>query len=413
MTGFLRDDGQRKFFYCMITILLAASVFTTIIWYMNGYRIKKNTLYHDRCVISSLIDQGISEAVIANAFSGKEITQKGSELLTRLGISEETELFFMPGIIDLQRQTGMQLTLLFLFLWISLLSLTGLFFCSREKIYSQAIRIIDQFMNGNFDEHLPRTGDGCLYRLFGKIDGLANALFAEKEEVLQTKDFLKNTISDISHQLKTPLSALSMYNEIIETEAASDTGKNEIILDFTGKASAAIERVGTLIQALLKVTRLDAGAVVFEKQLWLLKDVISKAISELQVRARREEKEILLSGADEIWVSCDLQWTGEAIRNLVKNALDHTEKGARIVISWEKFPEMTKLSVLDDGSGIKEEDIYYIFKRFYRAKTERKNGQGIGLGLPLAKSITEGQGGTLSVQSSPGKGAVFTMTLPA
>lgn len=409
MMGFLRDEEQKRFFYCLALILAAASVFTLAIWCVNGYQIKKKLLRHDRCVVSSLIEQGVSEEVIAKTFAEEEMTEKGIDLLARIGISEETELFFMPDIFRIQKGTGILLAGLFLFLWVSIPVLAGAFLFAREKIYHQAIRIIEQFMRGDFTEHLPRMDEGCLYRLFGKIDSLANALAAGNEEAVRAKDFLKDTISDISHQLKTPLSALTMYHEIIE----SDAENKEAVLAFSKKASTALARVEELIQVLLKVTRLDAGAVVFEKQSWLLADVVSRAVSELWVRAEEEEKEIVLSGEDGVWVNCDLQWTSEAMGNLVKNALDYTEKGGCILVSWEQFPEMIRVSFQDNGKGIDEKDIYHIFKRFYRTSKGKGSGTGIGLGLPLAKSIVEGQGGVLSVQSTAGEGTVFTMTLPA
>lgn len=412
MMGFLKDEGQRKYCIFLATLLTAASVFAAAIWMENGKRIKETVLYHDRCVVSSLMNQGVSEAVIAKAFAEEEITEEGTNLLNLMGIGEDTEVFFMPGISGIQRGTGLQLAGLFFLLWVSLLSLTGFFLSARERLYDQAIRIMEQFMKGDFTEHLPRMEEGCLYRLFGRIDGLANALSVGNEEAVRAKNFLKDTISDISHQLKTPLSALVMYNEIVESEIESDTENKETILAFTKKTAAALTRIEELIQALLKVTRLDAGTVVFEKQDWLLADVVSRAVEELWVRAEEEEKEIVLEGADQIMVSCDLQWTSEAIGNLVKNALDYTDSGGKILLSWEKFPEMTRVSVTDNGRGIDEEDLYHIFKRFYRSAKGKRTGQGVGLGLPLVKSIVEGQGGTLSVQSRIGEGTVFTMMLP-
>lgn len=412
MMGFLKDEGQRKYCIALAALLAIASVFAAIIWMENGNRIKEMMLYHDRCVASSLMNQGVSEAVIAKALAEEEITEEGTNLLNLMGIGEETEVFFIPGISGIQKGTGLGLAGLFFLLWVSLLSLTGFFFSARERLYDQAVRIVEQFMSGDFTEHLPRMEEGCLYRLFGRIDGLANALFVGNEEAVKAKNFLKDTISDISHQLKTPLSALVMYNEIIESEIESDVENKEALLAFTEKTAAALTRIEELIQALLKVTRLDAGAVVFEKQDYLLADVVSRAVEELWVRAEEEEKEIVLAGADQMQVYCDQQWTSEAIGNLVKNALDYTDSGGKVLVSWEKLPEMTRVSVADDGKGIDEEDLYHIFKRFYRSAKGKRTGQGVGLGLPLVKFIVEGQGGTVSVESRIGEGTVFTMMLP-
>ena len=406
----LADKEQKRYFYYMAAILLMASVFAVAIWAANGRRMKAAFLNHDKCVASSLIGQGVDESVITRAFAEREITKEGTALLTRMGIKEETGLLFLPDIWGVQKGTGLWLAGLFLCLWAGLLFLTASFFESRERVYEKAIRLVDRFMDGDFKEHLPRMEEGGLCRFLGKVDGLANALSAGNEEAVKAKDFLKDTISDISHQLKTPLSALIMYNEIIESEAGADT---EAVLAFTKKSSASLARMEELIQTLLKVTRLDAGAVLFEKQKWLLRDVVLRAVSELQVRAAEEGKVILLAGSDELSVDCDLQWTGEAIGNLVKNALDYTDRGGQVFVSWEQFPERVRISVKDNGKGIAEKDIYHIFKRFYRASKENGVRQGIGLGLPLAKSIAEGQGGTLSVQSSLGEGTTFTLMLPS
>lgn len=410
--GFLTDQEQKRYFYHMAMILFLALTFAIAIWAGNGRRVKDVILNHDKRVVSSLIRQEVDEAVIAKAFVEEEITKEGTALLGRMGIHEETALLFMPDLWDAQRATGLWLAVLFLFLWGGLLFLAAFFFSERERVYEKAIRLVDRFMERDFEEHLPRMGEGGLYRLLGKVDGLANALYAGNEEAVKAKEFLKDTISDISHQLKTPLSALIMYNEIIESEVGADMEDKEAVLAFTEKTSTALTRIEELIQALLKVTRLDAGTVIFEKQKWLLKDVVLRAVSELQVRAAEERKEILFAGGDEVPVNCDLQWTGEAVGNLVKNALDYTEAGGQVLVSWEHFPGMVRISIKDNGAGIDEKDIYHIFKRFYRVSKECGRKQGAGLGLPLAKSIAEGQGGTLSVRSVLGEGTTFTLMLP-
>lgn len=428
---FLADNEQKKYFFHIILILTGATLLAGILWRANGQEMKKAFLEHDGRVVSSLLEQGVSESVIARAFSEKEAldkaaleteaagsknaaAEKGKALLLRMGIGRDTELFFLPRIRDLHRDMGLGLAGLLFFLWGSLLLLCGHFLCQKERLYEKALCFIDRFMKEGLSEHLPRTGEGSLYRLFGKVDTLANALSAENEKALEAKNFLKETISDISHQLKTPLSALTMYNEIIQSEISSDTGSRETALSFLVKSAASLARMEELIQTLLKVTRLDAGSVLFEKQPWPVPDLAARALSQLLVRAGQEQKQILLTGDENVWINCDLQWTGEALGNLVKNALDHTDCQGHISVSWEKLPESVRIFVADDGTGIDEKDIYYIFRRFYRAskKNSKSCKNGVGLGLPLAKSIIEGQGGTLSVQSWPGEGTTFTLTLP-
>ena len=137
--------------------------------------------------------------------------------------------------------------------------------------------------------------------------------------------------------------------------------------------------------------------------------MIKNAISELTTRATQERKQIIVNGTPNQTVICDMDWTSEAIGNLVKNALDHTKAGGIIRITWESTPTMLRILVSDNGSGIAPEDIHHIFKRFYRSKYSL-NTPGVGLGLPLAKSIIEGQGGLISVQSILHEGTTFSVS---
>ncbi len=221
------------------------------------------------------------------------------------------------------------------------------------------------------------------------------------------KEFLKTTVSDISHQLKTPLAALSLYQEIILNEP----GEAETVALFAEKSQLALARIEGLVQTLLKITRLDAGAVIFFKKDFDAKELVLEAAEELKIRAEKEGKKLLLSGDGSARVYCDPDWSREALGNLIKNALDHTEEGDRIRITWEQTPLMTRFIVTDTGEGIEKEDLHHIFKRFYRCENSRSR-QGIGLGLSLVKSIVDGQGGTVSVQSEPGRETTFTLAFP-
>lgn len=166
-----------------------------------------------------------------------------------------------------------------------------------------------------------------------------------------------------------------------------------------------------LIRMLLRVTRLDAGSVHFRKQKIYAADLVREACADLMKRAERESKRISFCGEPDTEIWCDREWTAEAVGNLVKNGLDHTQNGGHVTVSWEKSPAMVRIIVEDNGSGIRQEDIHHIFKRFYRSSLS-SDTQGVGLGLPLARSIVEGQGGLISVESAPGQGASFTAAFP-
>lgn len=279
------------------------------------------------------------------------------------------------------------------------------YFKEQHKLMETAIAQISEYLSGNKDMILECNDEGELYRLFHEVNSLAAILNAHAENEKRAKKFLKNTISDISHQLKTPLAALTIYNGILWDEAE----ELPTIQEFVRLSEQELDRIETLVQNLLKITKLDAGMIVLEKSLEHVFQLAENVKERFLFRAGQEGKEICLSGREEITLLCDRSWMIEAIGNLVKNALDHTKKGDFIWIEWKSSATIVQITVKDNGSGICPEDLHHIFKRFYRSRFS-KDTQGIGLGLPLAKAIVEAHNGTIEVDSILGGGSSFTMT---
>lgn len=366
---------------------------------------KSMFIEHDTAVVSSLLEQGVSEEVIATAISNTATDTDGIELLNKIGISANTLSSLFPFLSQFQSLT-FRILLTGAMVLIFILYAGSLFFLLvRNRLYLQAQNIVNCYINGDYSRNLSQNSEGEIYRLFSSIEQLATMLQAKTEAECKTKEFLKNTISDISHQLKTPLAALTMYQEIIESEPDN----TDTVKEFSQKIDTALKRIEQLIQSMLKITRLDTGNISFEKKLCLVSEVIQNALNELTTRAKNENKQIVIEGNLEQSIWCDMDWTSEAVGNLIKNALDHTKVGGVIRISWENAPNMLRLYISDNGSGIAPEDIHHIFKRFYRSK-HSLDTQGIGLGLPLAKSIVEGQDGLISVQSTLYEGTTFTLS---
>ena len=159
------------------------------------------------------------------------------------------------------------------------------------------------------------------------------------------------------------------------------------------------------------MARLDAGAITLEQSPENIAELLEHIRGQYSFRAEQEGKEIDLEGDEQASLLCDRTWLTEAIGNLVKNALDHTEQGDRILVRWQQSPCLTQITVEDTGSGIHPEDLYHIFKRFYRSRFS-KDTQGIGLGLPLAKSIIEAHRGSIEVHSELGHGTTFIINFP-
>ena len=278
------------------------------------------------------------------------------------------------------------------------------YFREQHKIMEHAILQITEYISGNKDVTIECNDEGELYRLFHEVNSLVAILNAHAENEKNAKKFLKNTISDISHQLKTPLAALNIYMGLIQDEAE----ELPTIQEFSRLSEQELDRIEGLVQNLLKITKLDAGMIVLEKSLENVSEIAESVKKHFLFRASQEGKEICLSGSGETAFLCDRSWMMEAISNLVKNALDHTKEGDCIRMEWWVSASIVQITIKDNGSGIYPEDLHHIFKRFYRSRYS-KDAQGIGLGLPLAKAIVEAHNGTIEVDSTLGRGTSFTM----
>lgn len=299
------------------------------------------------------------------------------------------------------------LLLVFLLLGGCLWGVLFRYFQRQSALLEQAVQQIQSCLDGNPDARLDCDREGELYRLFHSVNALTTVLSAHADNEQREKRFLKNTIADISHQLKTPLAALNIYNGLLQDEAVSPSEVKE----FADLSEQELDRIETLVQNLLKITRLDAGSVVLEKKNENVDEMVQDIARQYNYRAEQEQKKLVLSGSEAVTLWCDRDWMQEAVDNLVKNALDHTKSGDTIQVEWNALPSMVQIKVRDNGSGIHPEDLYHIFKRFYRSRFSQDT-QGIGLGLPLAKAVVEAHHGTIEVDSELGKGTTFTLNFP-
>ena len=277
----------------------------------------------------------------------------------------------------------------------------------QEQSMENAAHQIAEYILDRRKGGIECSEEGAMYRLFHEVNSLVTMADAHADSERRAKEFLRRTISDISHQLKTPIAALNIYNGILQQETADAA----TVREFTSLSEQELDRIESLVQSLLKMARLDAGAITLERSRENVFDLLEHIKRQYSFRAEQEGKEIVLEGDEQTVFSCDRTWLAEAIGNLVKNALDHTAQGDRILVRWQQSPCLTQITVEDTGSGIHSEDLYHIFKRFYRSRFS-KDTQGVGLGLPLAKSIVEAHQGSIEVHSKLGQGTAFTINFP-
>lgn len=376
-----------------IALVLALMLLSDMLIAVHVNNEFRDTILQQRYNISSYLEEkGVDEITIAEALVSSESDRNGVSIVNKLGFNENYGFSAVPLAFAVS-------TVVISFF---LLLIVLCFVMKRNKLYENAISDI----KNNRTISVSYRDKGSIYRLFDSVNNMSDALAAGQETEQKAKEFLKQTISDISHQLKTPLSALSIYNELILGEPENIVK----VTEFTQKSENAIDRIKNLILMLLKITRLDAAAVEFNIKRYSIRELLLKSVENLTKRAEKEGKTINISCGDEK-IDCDFSWTSEAIGNIVKNALDNTEKGAVIHISCEKTPLENRIYISDNGRGIDSEDIHHIFKRFYRSKNSADT-QGTGLGLPFAKAVADGQGGIISAESKNGIGTTFTLSFP-
>ncbi len=242
----------------------------------------------------------------------------------------------------------------------------------------------------------------------GELSILKNEIYkvtlmlSEHKALLQRdKMQLTDAISDISHQLKTPLTSMMVMADLLSDSSLSEAKRKE----FTKNIQVQLERIEWLVSSLLKLSKLDAGTIQFKKDLVNVKQLIEKSIEPLLIPMDIKEQTFLIHGKEEVSFYGDFHWTVEALINVLKNAVEHADQGGKITIQFSENPLYTEFAVTDNGMGIAKSDLPYVFKRFYKGKNASE--ESVGIGLAMAHSIITRQNGTLEVKSAEGVGTTF------
>lgn len=392
----------------LIFLTMIITMQTTVMSMTNTY--KENMMIHDAEVAGKLLSYGIDVHQIGMAFADQKSDEariNGVALLNMSGYRESTANRFLPSVDQFQQKYAAIMLVLCLIFSMLLIAINYYFGYRRNKMLEDAGKKIQGFMDGDPSIRLDDGSEDNLSHFFAKVNMMATALTVHIDKEKRNRIFLKEIISDISHQMKTPLAALQMYSEIIEDEK---TG-NAVVEDFIKKSQRELLRIENLIQNLLKLAKLDAGTIVLEKNSHELKPFLEKCKNSFITRAAHENKKITLVCDSSIRMRFDEIWLAEALENIIKNALDHTKATDQIEIFCEENNLQIAIFIKDNGAGIHPEDLYHIFERFYRSRYS-KDHQGIGIGLALSKAIIEKHHGTITVQSELNIGSLFQVIFP-
>lgn len=275
----------------------------------------------------------------------------------------------------------------------------------RYREIAKLVQYLESMRVGYFPLDVRDNREGELSILKNDIYKLTMTLSEQSELLKKDKKYLADSLADISHQLKTPLTSITIMTDLLSDENLSDKKR----VEFTGNIAAQLERIEWLITSLLKLSRIDAGAVVFRLQSLSAAELVEKAAAPLlvpmDVRGQRFETE----GSPDVMLTGDWNWTVEALTNILKNCSEHTPEGGVISVRFTENPLHTEIVVEDTGTGIDPVDLPHVFERFYRGKNASPDSVGIGLAMARAILLNQNADASVENRTAPERGARFVL----
>ncbi|GAP15393.1 signal transduction histidine kinase [Longilinea arvoryzae] len=283
--------------------------------------------------------------------------------------------------------------------------ISGLFSYWRYRQIGKLSNYLKRITGGDYSLDIRDNAEGELSILKNEIFKVTVTLREQAEQLKKDKRFLADSISDISHQLKTPITSMRVMTELLGDENLPREKRAE----FTQNIRSQLERLQWLVTSLLKLSRMDAGTIEFRKETVDVRSMLTKAVEPLLIPMEIKNQALEISGDERTRFTGDLNWSAEAVTNVIKNCVEHTPQGGKISIQFGETPIHTWIAIQDNGEGIHPDDLPHIFDRFYRGRKSHKDS--IGIGLAMSKSILLNQGGAIEANSEPGRGALFTIKI--
>lgn len=323
----------------------------------------------------------------------REALEIGRKVLNKYDYTDELEVRNQIAITLITNKA--MLRVMIIILAFSTFSLVA--FCLYSFYLSYRIKRLviasEKVIDGDLRVRLVEQGEGYLSLLNHQFNKMTGIIKNNYDILNKEKIFLKDTISDISHQLKTPLASLVMFNDLL---LENEDMPLETRREFLEKSRLQYDRIEWLIVNLLKIARIEAGAISFKKEVTKLLDVVKKSKAQIEGKLLEFDQKIEIEGDLEAVFLGDEDWTEEAVSNIMKNATEHAPKSSTIRVKIVETPSVSSIYIRNKGEKIKDKDINMIFRRFYRSSASKDS---VGIGLNLTKSIVEGQGGTVSCQN--------------
>ena len=393
----MKNKTIKKYILSLI-ILLILNI--SLIFILNRYEYKmyaKN--YNDKInsIISNIKNKypDIEESDIIEIINNEEDSE---DILSKYGIDS----------ITLNDKVNNKIRIISLIIIITFDSLIILIFYLYDKNKSKKIKeitkMISKINNRQFDIDINDFNEGELSILKNEISKTTIMLRQVADNSINDKLNLKDSLGDISHQLKTPLTSITiMIDNILDSPDMNEKTRKKFLINIKRE----ILNINFLVMSLLKLSKFDANVVKFNKESVYLKDIIIESIKNVSMIKELKNITIKVSGDDNIKLLCDFKWQVESITNILKNSIEHTKEYGIVEVNYSENKLYTRILIKDNGKGIDNDDLPHIFDRFY--KGENGSDDSFGIGLSLSKTIIEKEGGSITVKSTPNIGTIFTI----
>ena len=399
MNIFKNRNSRKTIILGIIVIMLSTGIF----WVINNIQYRKYLKIVNAKIdniISQVIEKypDITEEEVLEILKNNETPE--SSVLEKYGYTPDISYIKTLGE-QIETNKKQNIALVIIFGTVSL-EIYLIYVITQEKKIAEINEYIKQINNKNYILKIEENDNGELSKLRNELYKTTVLLKETAEISEKEKENLSTAIADISHQLKTPLTSIRIMLDNIQDDPDM---KKEVREDFLREISKQIDWISSLVVALLKIAKFDAGTIKMENNEINAKNLIDNIVSNLAILMELKNIEIITNVDEKATFIADYKWQQEALTNILKNAIEHSKQNSRIYITVENTSLFLKIIIKDEGSGIDKEDLKHIFQRFYKTKNSSENS--IGIGLPLAKAIIEQSNGYIKVETKYGEGTSF------
>lgn len=390
----------------IILIFIIFLIYLISILLFNNYQYKKYTLNYNtkiNSMLSLLIDKypSLTKEELINILNNSTDTKEN--ILKQYGLDIEKDSFILNNEkVYLNSIKAAIIITSSLFLIVLFIILVHEYI--KLKNINNLTKVLEEINNKNYKIDIDDFREDELSILKSEIYKTTIMLKEQADNSTLDKINLKDSLSNISHQLKTPLTSINiMLDNILDSEEMSEDVRTE----FINNIKREISNINFLVAGILKLSRLDANVVNFMVEKVKVKDIINECIKNVSSLCDLKNISIDVTGNEMLKINCDFKWEVEAITNILKNCVEHSNNNSKIDIKYINNKMYTEITIKDYGKGISENDVKHIFERFY--KGSNSTSDSIGIGLSLSKSIIEQENGTINVNSKLNKGTIFTI----